>query len=1502
MANNSSRDVELNIRARDYSQKTLKQVTDAISDMAKAQDAQRLAAERGEVTAKELEASYRKLESAGQALLKLNSLVEVYKRQTAALEAQQVKLEQTVEKQKELQAAYDGAEKVTKRQEAALARANRAVEKATQGLSDQQARVSRAAAELDKYGISTNELARSQQTIVANVGRVNAVLERQDNIIQRVPEAVRKYNQAWDEAIATNNRLDTARLEKYNRAWDEAIAINNRMDAAAKLTQQRLEEQAYAIDKVITGLRRQADEAIAASRGYQTLGRVVAATNLSTGGRLATDLQAIVTPAQAARSTLGGLEKQVDSLSREIEAGGKNIEGAAQKLKDLQAAQQAAIGMARLIDQFRAQTTAVRTARAEFQAARADVMQLAERMRAAQADTEGLGREMQAAQQRLNAATQALRTTGAAARQTQAALRSAGVDTRTLGTESDRLRTTAQRTTTAVDGLAGAVRRSGEAARDGAKAFSFFTDSGRTTLSATQRLKGEILALTTTYIGFQGAINLAGGAVDAFKTRQQALIKISQVVGKDQNRLNAEWEYMEGLANRLGVKIEDVAQGYTSFAVAAKATGLSLQQTKYVFESITKTGRVFHLSADDMQGVFRAMQQMLSKGQVYAEELTGQLGERLPAAVALFAKGMDMTTQELLKAMQNGEISSQAVINFARANAKAIDAEIETASKGVDAMEARAQNAMFNFKLAMADSGFIEAYVRMLERLTEFLNSPDGAEAAKKFGDAFSKAADAIIWCVDNIDILINALTVFAGLKAVQYVAGLVQGLRKLAPLFAQIGKIGDGILSFFSKFAARLATGTGAVKGLGIALGGLVRAIPYVGWALLAYDIGAIFYEQSQTFAKAVDEVIRDFKNLGNQLIALAETPVAALRDLAYAIVRPITTLFSTSITAIANWIADVVSLIPGVGEDLAKWTRDVAKELTKQNRDMFQNVSGIWDDVNDKWAKMNDDITKKYSQTMSEVVRQTLAAKAKMLQTDLSAAMGFQFTEDPGGGISKRDREVQALTKEFEKLQKSADKAKKSAKEALMRKNLPGRLALVDEEFAPQLARAKALGGDEGAKLTKQLQGIIAIRKQAETDEYNASQRSSSGIDKRARALENLTQKYKELKDSIQLKEVQQDPTSSLADRTAAAVQKANTEMDKYIRQANKLGGAEGKALSDQFTALKTVNEQYITQKMQLEEVERLENKVNNLLAIRKSRIEEINAKREAGVINEDQQVAGVNQVNQETQGPLNAALGQLQSAGSQAQSIMGPEAWAQLQANIAAAKASMLDLTGTFTTMDSTVVKGVLGGFEAAMDSIYDSMVQLIRGTQSLSDAFSNLGVAVAKFFADFLRQIAMAILQQMVLNALAGMGGGIGAAAQAAGGVAKGAAKHNGGIIGSSTTGGMQTRQMQTSWFANAPRFHTGGLPGLKSDEVPAILQKGEQVLSKDDPNNILNQQRSTSGGAASPQMNRFVLVDDRTKIPEAMNSQEGEQVFVQFLQRNAATVRQIASRKTSGRNG
>lgn len=1470
MANNS-KDVELRIRARDYSQKTLKQVTDAISEMSKAQDAQRLSAEKGETSNKDLENSYRKLEDAGKALLKLNALVEVFKRQDSAMTAATAKAELARAKQQELNAEYAKAETVTKKQETALARASRAADAAAKSQATASERLAKTTSELGRFGIASDQISSAQSKIVAEVGRVNAVLAKQEEIIAKSGPAAVQYKQA---------QIDKANADKASAE-------------ATRLSQAAMEDAAHAQNKVIDGLRRQADQAIATSRGYKTLGAVVSVFRTDSEG-LANQLKAIVNPGEAARQTLGGIENQVKTLDTEVRKAGKDITDINSKVRTLGQAQQAAVGLARLVDQFRQQVGAIQAARNEYRTARTDVQNLANQMRSATGDVGNLGVRLQEAQQRAASAAQNLRNLSNAARQSQAALKSAGVDTRNLSDAEVRLIGTSTQATAVINTLSTAVERNSNKTRDGAKAFSFFAESGRQSLSMLQRVRGEVLALATTYVGLQGGITLAGAAIDAFKMRQQAMVKISTVVGNSQSAINAEWDYMVGLANTLGIDIGSLSASYSKFAVSAKAVGISLQETKFIFENIAKAGRVFHLSADDMDGIFRAMEQMLSKGQVYAEELRGQLGERLPGAVAQFAKGMGMTVGELTKQMEAGAVSSQDVINFAREQGKAVDAQLAASSKGVDAMEARARNAMKMFALAMADSGFITSYTAMLEKLTEYLASDKGTEGAKKLGEAFSMAADSIIWCIDNLDLLVNGLMVFAGLKTVGIVIGLVQSLSGLGKMLLKVGEIGAAILTFLTTWAARLTTATGLTRIFGIALGALARAIPFVGWALLALDLGAIMYKYSTTFSKAVDEIIRDFMNLGNQILAAALTIPAAVWDIISAIIRPVTTLFADSLTQLGRWIASVVKLIPGVGDSLANFVNSVTDDITRDNKAMFSSVSQVWDDVEKKWVTMNNNLVAKYADSTSKI-----KAMANQLAADMNAVTqggGFAFTADPGTGATQRDRDIAAMRKEFDKLTESAKKAEMAGKKALQRKNLSGRLALVDEEFAPQRAKAKGVGGAEGDALMKQLDAVIAKRKQAETDEYNASNRSASGINKRKNAIEALGQAYAKLNESVNVAAVKQDPNATLAERTTAALEKMHVQYAKLQRDAEKIGGTEGATFKQKLTDLEAINAKYLTEKMQLEEVVRLQDKVNSLLATRKARLDEINAKREAGVISEDQQVAQTTGLYAQTNPEITAATNALQTQAQGTSSLLGPEETAKIMANIAQVKAGLEDLTGTYTKMDTTIVQGVLDGMAAGMKSVADSMVGVINGTMTLGDAFSALGTTVLQFFADFLMQIAQAILKQMLLNALASTPyGAVASAAVSMGGAVAGGAskKHNGGIIGSATSGGQQRASaMNPGWFTNAPRFHSGGLPGLRSDEVPTILQKGEQVLSKDDPENILNKVGQGASAAPAQSSNRFVLVDDRNKISEAMNTPEGENAMLIWMTKNAPSLKAI----------
>jgi hypothetical protein len=92
-------------------------------------------------------------------------------------------------------------------------------------------------------------------------------------------------------------------------------------------------------------------------------------------------------------------------------------------------------------------------------------------------------------------------------------------------------------------------------------------------------------------------------------------------------------------------------------------------------------------------------------------------------------------------------------------------------------------------------------------------------------------------------------------------------------------------------------------------------------------------------------------------------------------------------------------------------------------------------------------------------------------------------------------------------------------------------------------------------------------------------------------------------------------------------------------------------------------------------------------------------------------------------------------------------------------------------------------------------------------------------VTSMIADLAKLAARTFILGPIANALSGALGG-------AGGIFANIL-HAGGMVGSPGPG----RMVPALAFANAQRMHAGGWAGIKPDEVPAILQRGERVLSR-----------------------------------------------------------------------
>lgn len=109
-----------------------------------------------------------------------------------------------------------------------------------------------------------------------------------------------------------------------------------------------------------------------------------------------------------------------------------------------------------------------------------------------------------------------------------------------------------------------------------------------------------------------------------------------------------------------------ITDNYAKFIAACKKTNLSLENQRFVFESLTRAAAFYHLTADRTNDMMNAVVQMMSKGKVAAEELRRQLGNTLPGAFNMMAAAMKVSTSELDRMMKAGElVASEALPRFA---------------------------------------------------------------------------------------------------------------------------------------------------------------------------------------------------------------------------------------------------------------------------------------------------------------------------------------------------------------------------------------------------------------------------------------------------------------------------------------------------------------------------------------------------------------------------------------------------------------------------------------------------------------------------------------------------------------------------------------------------------------------------------------------------------------------------------------------------------------------
>ena len=228
------------------------------------------------------------------------------------------------------------------------------------------------------------------------------------------------------------------------------------------------------------------------------------------------------------------------------------------------------------------------------------------------------------------------------------------------------------------------------------------------------RANSSLRQLVGGFVSAYALLELSQKTIEAGVKRQSAQLASTAIFGADTQQARM---FAASFAHQIGQNYTDTMKQYSNFAAGAQPT-LGFQGTQEFYKNAAMFARIRGATDEDLKGIMVAFQQMASKGKVQAEELRGQLGDRLAGAVQLFADAIGKTPQELDKMMQDGKLLAQDVLPKVSERM----AELVKQAGGMNAVSKQTATSMGQAK-AMWDNTLVALFNNSSEGISQLSNS-----------------------------------------------------------------------------------------------------------------------------------------------------------------------------------------------------------------------------------------------------------------------------------------------------------------------------------------------------------------------------------------------------------------------------------------------------------------------------------------------------------------------------------------------------------------------------------------------------------------------------------------------------------------------------------------------------------------------------------------------------------------------------------------------------------
>lgn len=883
-----------------------------------------------------------------------------------------------------------------------------------------------------------------------------------------------------------------------------------------------------------------------------------------------------------------------------------------------------------------------------------------------------------------------------------------------------------------------------------------------------------------------------------------------------------------------------------------------------------------------------AIQQMSGKGVISMEELRQQLGEAVPTAITLMARSLGVSYQELVERIAKGQVLASGALKrmfgeFERTFGGASSRLVESFGGAVQ----RAQTTLMEFALsiggfqngAFQEGSFMRTLTDAVNEFSDALGSGEAQQFARDVGEVLSSVTavlrDMVRWLVQNVDLVVGLgkafLIAFAGRLIFNGMTALIGGLggigrevnnlsRHLRNMQRNFGlAVGEinranragGLSAISFERMGRAATGFGRA---------LLGAIPIVGQAIFAITAIAEVFGLFRDRAKEAREAFEDFKNgivtqdglektrdeIDRVQARLAELQAIKDNDKPYWVWG----VWPVKGEGLSKGLAEEFdTLTTELADKKAEWQRAVnlfsSEKGSANGRNIIRNfelqraeLNSAYDRAAREFAARRDainaDETKGEEQKTFELSRiraeelanvknyyDTLIANAekevKFQEEHANAMMALDAKAEPNDrGIRMAEQNRKGYAAQLQVLNEwlQAQREARDSQIAMLSEPLPFVEGKDDDKDKVSAAERKII----------QLEGNVAKLKggfnkaQAAVDEFNAEVAEggypeiTAAQKKRIESLlmeeatiENTADAQEHLNDVLdEANRAQEDYRVTMdalwnggVERNASQVEnfrqrlvgmtnamlEATGPTDEWVQAVMAIDGAvsnfAGTRVASYLDSIRTAMEEMSKAQMSTSELREFEYQKE---VERAKRLLDLNT-----LTNEDRKKA-----EELVYGYFEnlRRKEEFEILGSIRRQFNG---WRDLNQNIA-------------------------DGISGWVDQMIDSLVQ---GEFS----FGKFAKAV---LADIAKIIIRATIANAIISAMGGMGGGPKQLSQADMDASISTPIfHSGGTVGLNST----SKKVFSGLFNSAMRYHTGGIAGLKPDEVPAILQKGERVSTE-----------------------------------------------------------------------